>query len=142
MYTVEHIVAIREQARRLGLSAPEIFWTMPAETLAGIANGYGPDRWPEFLRQLVSWIFRDYPAPAAIHDVRYEFSDGGESGRRTADDEFSANLKLAWRRRYPGCERLRPVALWDWGKLRLCVMLVRRHGAEAWRNAAAEAHHE
>lgn len=138
---VEYVIAVREQARRLGLGAPEIFWTLPPEALAGIANGYGSDRWPEIIRKLTSRIFRYYPAPAAIHDVRYEFSDGGEFGRRLADDEFAANLGIVWRCRYGRRAWCNPVAWWAWGKLRLCVGLVRRCGRAAWLRAA-EVHHE
>ena len=94
-------VELRMQARRLGLSAPPIYWELEQDRLNRIYNGYGPDKWPECIRAVMTWFYRHFEAAASIHDVRYEFSDGTIAGWLTADTEIVANLKKQRDALYP-----------------------------------------
>ncbi len=135
MYTSEQAAALQAQARWLHLRYPRKFQQMPPAQLAGIANGYGPDRWPEKVRGVITWIFRHYPAPAAIHDVRYEFSDGRADTRRAADAEFISNLEINWADRYGAWRLVNPAALYARLKLRAAGLLTAEFGGAAWRAA-------
>ena len=97
-----------------------------------LVNGYGPERWPESMRKILSWIFRKYPVPAAIHDLRYEFSDGSEVTRRAADTEFAANLKIVWLDCYRWSRWINPAAWYGALKLHSAITLTRKFGRWAW----------
>ena len=133
MYRPEEILLMQREAEELSLKYPAQFMLLSCEELAQIVNGYGPDHWHEKLRKAVSWIFRKYPTPAAIHDVRYELSDGREPTRRAADAEFSANMLILWHCRYRWQIYCNPVAWFDRWKLRAAGRLTARFGKAAWR---------
>ena len=132
MYTPNEIGVIQQQAIRLHLKYPEYFKNMPQEELSRIANGYGAERWPYGLRKIITWVFRYYPAPAAIHDVRYEFSDGSELSRKAADAEFSANLRIVWQHRYGKLRWFNVIAIYAFFKITAAVNLTVRFGRSAW----------
>ena len=131
---------IKEEAAALHLKYPAEFADMPCSKLAGIANGYGPERWPENLRKLATWIFRNYPAPAAIHDVRYEFSDGSELTRKAADAEFAANLKIVWKHCYGRLRWVNIIALYGFFKITMAAAMTRKFGRSAWLESFRKKH--
>ena len=135
MYSDHEISSMQKLAQTLPLKYPAGFINAAPDALRSILNGYGPDYWPEDLRKIVNWIFRHYPTAAAIHDWRYEFSDGRESARVAADAEFAANLILLWQNRYGWTRYFRPMAWFDYCKLRTAAILVRRFGCRAWQNS-------
>ena len=93
---------LRMQARRLGLDAPGEFWTFgDIEALNRLWNGYGPDKWPECVRAVMTWIYRNFEASALIHDFEYTFSDGSTEGWQVTDDRFYKNLKTQRDELYP-----------------------------------------
>lgn len=135
MYSCKTAAQMQQQAADLKLKYPAIFVEMSSRKLAAVANGYGSERWPEELRNVVTWIFRHYPLAAAIHDVRYEFSDGSELTRRAADAEFAANLYILWRLRYGSCRWLNIFAVYGRIKIAFAVHLTRAFGRSAWLDA-------
>jgi hypothetical protein len=135
MYTVEEIIFMQTQAEEMQLQYPKEFVLMAPEKLQDIANGYGPDRWPETVRKTLTWFFRHYPVPAAIHDLRYELSDGIEPTRRAADAEFAANLLTVWKKRYGGWRFINPLALYERWKLSTAALLTHEFGRLAWQEA-------
>ena len=135
MYSNEETAQFQRLAVELGLKYPACFVEMSAGELAAIANGYGPDSWGEDLRNILTWIFRKYPIPAAIHDVRYDFSDGKEFTRKAADAEFSANLQLVWQHNYGKLRWINPAAWYDYWKINTAARLTAKFGGNAWRNA-------
>lgn len=135
MYSAAAVALMQQQIKNSALKYPQEFIAMDAAELSGIVNGYGPDRWPEDLRRAVSWIFRHYPLPAAIHDFRYEFSNGMEAARKAADSEFSANLLTIWQEYYGRWRLLNPLAWFDRCKINAAVVLTRRFGRSAWLEA-------
>ena len=98
MYSSIEAAAFQRDAAKFKLKYPAIFVEMTAGELAAIANGYGPENWDEEVRKVLNWIFRKYPVPAAIHDVRYEFSDGRELTRKAADAEFASGVAVQLRK--------------------------------------------
>ena len=135
MYSLTEIKAMQRSAVELELLCPDYFLQMPPDQLQKIANGYGPERWPESCRKAIGWFFRHYTVPAAVHDVRYEFSDGMEPTRRAADAEFRANLQLVWQQRYGWLRWVNPVAIYDLIKLQTASQLTSEFGRRAWLEA-------
>ena len=135
MYSLIEIMSMQLQAQQLNLKYPPEFLTLPRQTLSEIFNGYGPEHWQKSRRELLTWFFRHYPAPAAIHDLRYEFSDGRESTRKAADAEFAANLLTVWLYRYGVLRWINPVALYDLWKIRSAARLTACCGRKAWWNS-------
>ena len=135
MYTTIETAAFQREAVKLKLKFPAIFTEMSAEELAAIANGYGSENWDSNLRDILTWIFRKYPVPAAIHDVRYEFSDGRELTRKAADAEFSANLQLTWLHNYGKLRFINPAAWYAYWKITTAAALTARFGRSAWRSS-------
>ena len=135
MYSNEKIKEFQRIAVELNLKRPACFAQMPAGELAEIANGYGPERWSAELRSVLSWIFRKYPVPAAIHDLRYEFSDGRELTRKAADAEFSANLQLTWLHNFGKLRFINPAAWYAYWKITTAAALTARFGRSAWRSS-------
>lgn len=135
MYSEEEIAQFQQQAVELGLKYPTCFTEMSADELAAVINGYGPENWNEELRRVLTWIFRKYPVPAAIHDVRYEFSDGRELTRKAADAEFSANLLLVWMHTYGRWRWVNLLAWFDYWKITCAAKLTLQFGRNAWREA-------
>lgn len=135
MYTAQEIKSMQQQAQVFSLKYPSEFTAMAPEALTKIINGYGPEHWHEELRKVLTWIFRHYPLPAAIHDVRYAFSDGMEASRKAADAEFAANLQLIWRRRYGRWCLINIFAWYDCWKIRTAARLVRRFSRGSWQEA-------
>ena len=135
MYSNEEIKEFQRIAAELKLKYPACFTEMSAGELVNIINGYGPDSWSEELRKVLTWIFRKYPLPQAIHDLRYEFSDGRELTRKAADAEFAANLRLVWLHNYGVWRFFNPAAWFDYWKINTAAVLTVQFGRNAWRNA-------
>ena len=135
MYTIDQINSIRHRARALKLGTPWEFHALAAAALTKICNGYGPDKWSDAGRKVLTVIYRKYPCSAAIHDVRYHYSDGTQAGRQIADDEFGANLELEWAAVYGWSRWINPVALYARVKIRAAYVFVKSMGADAWAAA-------
>ena len=69
-------------------SAPPEFWTVPMDELERAYNGVGPDDWPEWVRNFVSFLLRPFAAAALVHD--FEFSRDYKSYGMFTD----ANMRL------------------------------------------------
>lgn len=131
--TEKEVLNGRNRARKLNLSAPEEYWTMPAAMLAKICNGYGPDAWPQTCRDILTWIYRNMPVSSQIHDVRYDYSDGSADGRLAADAEMLKNMIKEVKDAYPLWKVWRiGRRLTELGKAEAAYLLLRTHGSSAW----------
>lgn len=128
---------LRMQARRLGLKAPDAFWTYgDIETLNRLWNGYGPDRWPECVRDVMTWIYRNFEASALIHDFGYTFSDGSTDGWQVEDDRFYENLEIQRDTLYPWSKPwLYPLRAWATIKIRAAKLALDMGGYTAYLDA-------
>jgi hypothetical protein len=135
-YTVAQIEQYRTRAIKLGLSASDNYWKMPTATLAEICNGYGPDRWPESLRDVLTWIYRHMPIASQIHDERYEASNGMADARFAADEEMLANMRIEVKSEYPLWKIHRLGRRWaELAKAEAAYLALRRSGSKAWMDA-------
>ena len=60
---------------RFGALAPDSFWDAPETELAAACNGVGADRWPRWLRAVLSALLRPLDASSAPHDWEYSLPD-------------------------------------------------------------------
>lgn len=132
MYTVEELQKIRQEAKRLNLIAPHLFCTAGLQRLQRICNGCGPESMPEWAREALTWVFRNYAAAHCIHDCDFELSDGTDVMFEEANISFEKNLLRIWEDRYGWTRWVNPVALWDRNKIRLAVKAVKTCGHDAW----------
>ncbi len=135
-YTEKDIKEFRYTASTIGMNCCDEFYDLPLAELTRICNGYGPDRWPDSIRKVLTWVFRNFPEVAAEHDVRYEFSNGSKLEWREADAAFAYNLKIKREKLYP---LNRP---WLWGhravatiKCQAAVSALNSGGFKAWQEA-------
>ncbi|MBE6369185.1 MAG: hypothetical protein E7056_03380 [Lentisphaerae bacterium] len=149
MYDFDEIAAMQQQAVELELQYPIDFLQKDPAELQPVLNGYGSANCPEMLRQLLSRAFGCYPTAAAIHDLRYEQSDGTEDSRRRADREFAYNLRTLWLHRYGTRIQGNWLAIYALIKLILAYAAVSWFGRNAWlrsysknQMAAPEAEYE
>ena len=134
-YTREQMARIRSEVIRCGLDVGKSFLALPLDTLREICNGVGADDSPRWVRDILTWIYREYQASAAIHDCDYFAGSDAEDGRLTADRRFRNNCLLEWADCFGTMRWLRPRALWDRNKIRLAYNALRLFGESAWRAA-------
>lgn len=133
---VTEVAVARELVIRLGLEFPDQWNTLDDDQIAFICNGFGPDAWPEGLRSVASWWYRNLHPVEMGHDVDYQFSDGTRIGWKRADGRFARNGSRVLDYRYP----LSNVAQWPlraalWAKKDMAVRLLALGGWECYRAA-------
>ena len=100
-YSLDHVRALRERARRYHLWHPEGFAAAPDELIRRCYNGIGPDRWASQFRGLVTWLLGFFEADAMLHDFEYSLP-GKTYGRFTlANVRFCVNAVLLALQAYP-----------------------------------------
>lgn len=87
MTNVSKLIAIAEQHQLLGRDILSLF---PESELSAIYNGIGPDRFPGWLRTIITEANGLYEPAAMIHDVRYHIG-GTYSDFTEANSEFRDN---------------------------------------------------
>ncbi len=94
--TVEELI---KKARELNLENVEILDRYSEEEISRIYNGIGPDRFPDWLRKIVTESAELFEAAALIHDVEYD--EGGTREQFTAaNDRFRRNCYTLVKDRY------------------------------------------
>lgn len=89
------------EIKRLGLYRVKEFDSLTVDEFAEIYNGYGPDSWPEALRNAITIIYRNFKPLAGVHDIGYHFKDRTERGWRLTQWRWKENGKILLNDRYP-----------------------------------------
>lgn len=94
--TVKELI---QKARKLRLENVEILDRYSEEEISRIYNGIGLDRFPDWLRKIVTESAELFEAAALIHDVEYD--EGGTREQFTAaNDRFRRNCYTLVKDRY------------------------------------------
>lgn len=94
--TVKELI---QKARKLRLENVGILDRYSEEEISRIYNGIGPDRFPDWLRKIVTASTELFEAAALIHDVEYD--EGGTREQFTAaNDRFRRNCYTLVKDRY------------------------------------------
>lgn len=133
MYTQEQIIQILSIAKGANLSFPDGFANASFEELCEVCNGVGSDAMPEKLRKALTKAYSCAQATAAIHDWRYENSDGLSESQKKADDEFLKNgmAEVKYRHANGGLWGWLH-RLWDERKIVAAYRLLEIGGEGAW----------
>ncbi len=142
MYTLEQIKELRARTINEQLDGREILDKYSDEELQRICNGIGPDRFPWWLRWMVTKMHPTLESVAMIHDVQwYEREVRGapetESLDRedfnTSNDMFRTNGYKAADYNFSECMPRRYKVRWDaWKFAKLCGT---SYGFNSWQAA-------
>lgn len=133
MYTKDKMLEIVSVAKTAGLSFPDDFAGASLDTLCKVCNGIGSASMPEKLRKALTKAYKCAQATAAIHDWRYEKSDGLPESQRKSDAEFLQNgLREVRYRHEDGGLRGFLHRLWDERKIVAAYRLLEAGGESAW----------
>lgn len=91
MYTNEEMFELISVAKAAKLSLPDEFAVASLDELCKVCNGMGSASMSEKLRKALTKAYACAQATAAIHDWRYEHSDGLPESQKKADAEFLKN---------------------------------------------------
>ncbi len=94
MYTLEKIKALRARTINERLDDREILDQYSDEELQRICNGIGPDRFPWWLRWLVTQMHPTLESVAMIHDIQWyerELRGAPESETLDREDFYASN---------------------------------------------------
>ena len=96
-----HIIYLAGLCEKEQLEGREILADFELAELARIYNGIGPDRFPDWMRELVTEASSLFEPAALIHDVRYhiggtieDFTEANAEFRRNCDRLIAA--RFAW----------------------------------------------
>ena len=133
MYNNEQMLELLSVAKAAKLSFPDEFANASLDELCAVCNGVGSASMPEKLRKALTKAYKCAQATAAIHDWRYEQSDGLPSSQKKADAEFVFNgmAEVKYRHSNGGlwgwiCR------LWDERKVVAAYRLLEAGGEGAW----------
>ena len=131
MFSVEDIAKFREIIHLCDLSYPEVMDHLTDYEIAAIANGIGPDSWPQALRKIATQLFGPYAVIHIPHDIRYEQHIGT---RAEADREFLDNGLKVWKARWGRLGWVKIDALQERIGLFVAYRLLVRFAKKAWED--------
>lgn len=133
MYTKDQMFELLSVAKGANLSFPDDFAAAPLEKLCEVCNGVGSASMPDKLRKALTKAYKCAQATAAIHDWRYEQSDGLPESQRKADAEFLNNGMAEVKYRHTNGGLWGWIhRLWDERKIVAAYRLLEAGGEGAW----------
>lgn len=133
MYTREQMLELLSVAKAAKLSFPDDFANASLDKLCEVCNGVGSASMPDKLRKALTKAYKCAQATAAIHDWRYEHSDGQPLSQKKADTEFMCNGMREVKYRHANGGLLGWLhRLWDERKIVAAYRLLELGGEAAW----------
>lgn len=71
--------------------APDSFWAASDSELARAYNGIGPERWPSWIRAVITAMLRPFQAAAFVHDWEYSLPEKSYRAFTAANCRLAAN---------------------------------------------------
>ena len=128
---VESLIA---EARSLNLENVGILDRYSVEEVSAIYNGIGPDRFPEWLREMLDDLHPSLCVVALIHDL--EYYEGGTKEEFTESNErFYRNGKTVAFANYAWYD---PRRYWVWNKARQFRNICNAFGWTGWNKTEEE----
>ena len=133
MYNKTQMLDILSVAKAAKLSFPDDFASASLDELCKVCNAVGSESMPENLRKALTKAYACAQATAAIHDWRYEQSDGLPESQNKADVEFLNNgmAEVKYRHANGGLWGWLH-RLWDERKIVAAYRLLEVGGEAAW----------
>lgn len=92
MPTIQHIRQLITIARQNNLECLSVVWRFDEDEIAKIYNGIGPDRFPDWLRAIITEANGLFEPAALIHDLQYHIG-GTKKDFTFANDVFLRNCR-------------------------------------------------
>lgn len=128
MASLKQVKELTELAFRLKLDGTEIFEEFKNTEMAGIFNGIGPDRMPEWMRGAINFLHPSLIVVAFIHDL--EFEKGGDRQTFEASNtRFRTNGYIVAKANYGWYNPLRYIVM---AKARRFAFYCQKFGWSAW----------
>lgn len=93
-YPRSHVRRVFFRCLDLRVYAPTSFARAKIWQLQAAYNGVGPDRWPHWLRRVVTWLLQRYEIAALPHDWEYCYSPKTYWSFTVANYRFALNATL------------------------------------------------
>lgn len=90
---------LRASATKYKLEHLDVLYKYPDEVLIEQYNGVGPDRWPEEIRDVISWLLEDVLEAVEIHDMDY-YQGGDEAVFHEANFVLGENVRTLAKKKY------------------------------------------
>lgn len=90
---------LRESAKKLGLKHVDVLYKYCDEVLIAQYNGVGPNRWPEEVRDILSYLLKDDLESVEIHDMDY-YQGGDEKAFHEANRVLGENTRTVAKKKY------------------------------------------
>lgn len=133
MYTRDEMLELLSVAKAAKLSFPDDFANASLDRLCEVCNGVGSESMPDKLRKALTKAYACAQATAAIHDWRYEHSDGQPLSQKKADNEFLKNGMAEVKHRHANGGLWGWLhRLWDERKIVAAYRLLELGGEAAW----------
>lgn len=100
-YDIEHIEALRDHCRELGVWTAPAFWESSLETLQRHYNGIGPDAWSGCFRGLATRLLAPFEIAALPHDFDFATALRSYFAFTLANVRFAVNAILEAFHRHP-----------------------------------------
>lgn len=98
-YTVKHVQELLKKIEEAKLQGREILRSYLTCEISEIYNGIGPDRFPDWLREIITKTAGIFEPAALIHDVRYQIG-GTKKDFTRANTEFKKNCYKLVKKEY------------------------------------------
>jgi len=93
------IMDLVKSAKDLGLIGAEVFDEYDEKTLREQYNGVGPDRFPAYIRYILSTLLRENLEAVATHDMKY-YKGGTIDDFHRVNDELKKNTRIIARKKF------------------------------------------
>lgn len=90
-YNLKTLKALKETANEAALEGVDRLNAVPLHKLQSIANGIGPESFPEWLRSTIDALHPSLKPVALIHDLDWHENDGKDSTFKTSNERFKTN---------------------------------------------------
>lgn len=126
------IMDLVRSAKALGLCGADVFDSYSEEVLREQYNGVGPDRFPAYIRYILSSLLRDDLEAVAIHDLKY-YKGGTLDEFHLVNKQLKDNTRLIARKKF---------RWWQWKRWKLYLVAnvlkdaTDKYGLPGWRMVA------
>lgn len=90
-YNLKTLKALKATANAAALEGVDRLNAVPLHKLQSIANGIGPEAFPEWLRSTIDALHPSLKPVALIHDLDWHENDGKDSTFKASNERFKTN---------------------------------------------------
>lgn len=128
------VESLISEARELNLENVEILDRYSVEEVSAIYNGIGPDRFPEWLREMLDDLHPSLCVVALIHDLEY-YEGGSKEEFTESNERFYRNGKTVAFANYAWYDPRRYIV---WNKARQFRNICNAFGWSGWNKTEDE----